>query len=157
VSEDRKSTWYSVIHDVVPTNERLFAIHLVATASCRQCGTPDTILHHLTECAHGMEIWEWTRRRMAVILRVDSRHIPSGWLLTPYFHFWFPKRQQAIMWILAPHFVWYRMQGQWRQTLTDYIDCMRRSRWKAHTYTARQKKVGNYLSVLDAQWTTRTT
>jgi len=109
VSEDRQSTWYSVIHDIVPTNERLFAMHLVDTASCRQCGRPETLLHRLTECAHGTEIWEWTRRRMAMILRVDPRYIPSDRLLTPYFNFWPPRRLRAIQWILA-HIVWYRMQ-----------------------------------------------
>jgi hypothetical protein len=112
--------------EIVGSNpERLFANHLVDTTSCCQCGTPDTILHHLTECAHATEIWEWTRRRMAVILQVDSRKFPSDWLLTPYFHFWPPKRQQAIMWVLA-HFVWYRMQEQRRQSLTDFFDYMRR-------------------------------
>jgi len=144
------------IHDIVPTKERLFAIHLIDTGSCRQCGTPDTILHRLTECAQGTEIWEWTRHQMAMILRVDQRHIPSDWLLTPYFQFRPPQRQRVIMWILA-HLVWCRMQGQRPQTLADYIDYMRRSRWKAYTHTARQEKVGNYLGILYAQCTRRTT
>jgi len=121
----------------------------VDTASCRQCGRRDTLLHRLTECAHGTEIWEWTRRRLAMILRVDPRYIPSDWLLTPYFHFWPPWRQRAILWILV-NFVWYRMQEQQRQTLTDHVDYMRRSRWMTHTYTSRPQKVGNNLNIL---WT----
>lgn len=31
---------------------KLFATHLVDTASCRQCGRSDTLLHRLKECAH---------------------------------------------------------------------------------------------------------
>ena len=147
ISEDRQSAWYSVIHDIVPTNERLFAIHLVHIAYCVIAAGQTRYYTAWQNVPMGQRSGEWTRRRMAMILRVDQKYIPSDWLLTQYFHFWPPRRQRAILWILA-HFVWYRMQGQRRQTLTDYIEYMRRSRWKAHTYTSRQQKVGNYLDIL---------
>jgi len=46
--------WYIVIHDIVPTNERLHAIRLVESDRCRHCGRRDTLVHGLTECNEGM-------------------------------------------------------------------------------------------------------
>jgi hypothetical protein len=37
-----------VIHDIIPTNERLVAIHLVQADVCRQGRRPDTLPHRLT-------------------------------------------------------------------------------------------------------------
>jgi hypothetical protein len=41
ISDRLKSTWYVVIHEIVPTNERLAAIHLADTESCTHCGKTD--------------------------------------------------------------------------------------------------------------------
>jgi len=45
-----KTTWYQVIHDIVPTNDRLAKIRLRDDPHCTLCRKTDTILHHLTEC-----------------------------------------------------------------------------------------------------------
>jgi hypothetical protein len=41
VPDTVKSAWFAAIHDIVPTNYRLAAIHL--TDSCSRCGEPDSI------------------------------------------------------------------------------------------------------------------
>jgi len=127
VSEKLQSAWYSVIHDIIPTNERLIVIHRMDTDVCRQCRRPDTLPHRLTECVNGTAFWDWTQRRVAMLLRTSPRHVSSDWILSPHFYFWPPQRQRAILWTLD-HIIWYRMQGQRRQSLTDFIDSKRRSR-----------------------------
>jgi len=32
-----KAAWYKVIHDILPTNVRLFRIRMVPTDACRKC------------------------------------------------------------------------------------------------------------------------
>jgi hypothetical protein len=45
-----KSVWFTVINDIIPTNERLAKIHLIDTTICKYCGKPDTLQHRITEC-----------------------------------------------------------------------------------------------------------
>ena len=70
-SEVAKPEWYTVIHDILPTNERLHRIQLVYSDLCRTCGDKDTSMHRLTECGEGKVIWDWTRKRIACMLRTD--------------------------------------------------------------------------------------
>ena len=41
--EEVRSAWYAVIHDILPTRERLAAINLADTVNCRQCSAKDTV------------------------------------------------------------------------------------------------------------------
>jgi hypothetical protein len=68
ISNKMKTAWFQVIHDIVPTNERLARIRLCNGPHCHSCGRADTIMHRLTECTAAANIWEWTRDRTAVIL-----------------------------------------------------------------------------------------
>jgi len=38
-----KSALFEAIHDIVPTNDRMAAIHLKNTISCARCEEPDSI------------------------------------------------------------------------------------------------------------------
>jgi hypothetical protein len=129
VTEEIKTAWYTANHEIIPTNERPAAIHLVDTDGCRRCGRQDTLIHRLSECIETAAIWEWTRRRAAMMLRTDPRYITADWILRPQFHFWPTRRQRAHLWTFA-HLIWYRIQGLRRQSLVDYIEFLRRSRWK---------------------------
>jgi hypothetical protein len=42
----------------------------------------------------------------------------------------------------------YRMQRQKGLSLNDYIDFLRRARWKDYQKTVRQQIVGNYLNII---------
>ena len=147
ISERLKSTWYIVIHEIVPTNERLAAIRLADTDRCTLCGKLDSLSRRITECGEGHIIWNWTRARIAALLRMDPRQIPAEWTLRPTFHFWPPQKHAAMIWIIA-HQVAYRMQTQKRLSLLDFTDFLRRTRWKAYNQTARRHTAGNYLDVL---------
>jgi hypothetical protein len=52
VPEEAKSTWYIVIHDTAPTNERLHKIRLSDSDRCRNCDSQDTLVHRLKECGN---------------------------------------------------------------------------------------------------------
>ena len=102
-------------------------------------------------------IWNWTRARIAAITRTNSVDVPETWTIKPDFRICPPQRHKAIKWMIA-HLVNYHMQGQRCKSLVDYIDFMRRARWKADSRTVQQKAVGNYLSILNppSLWTTQT-
>ena len=97
LTDTLKSTWYIAIHDLIPTNDRLAAIHLTDTHNCSRCGQPDSLQHRITDCKEGPTIWNWTREKLGLILRMDPRHIPRTWPLRPDFHYWPPQRQSALL------------------------------------------------------------
>ena len=49
VTDSTKTTWYKIIHDIVPTKERLHKIRIAPTENCRLCDRKDTLLHRLAE------------------------------------------------------------------------------------------------------------
>ena len=147
VAEETTSIWYTVLHDIVPTNERLYAIRLVKSDRCRHCNRRDTLIHRLMAYNEGMAIWWWTKERLAQLLRMDQRHIPDDWCLRPQFLLWPPQRHKAID----------NMDISTRCQLPnaaatpvtiDYIDFMRRAGWKSYQETSRMQRVGNCLSIL---------
>jgi hypothetical protein len=113
-SDNQRSTWYMVIQDLIPTNDRLAAIKLTETTRCSTCDGIDTAQHRLTRCGESKLIWNWTRARIAAITRTNSIDVPETWTTKPDFRIWPPQRHKAIMWMTA-HLVNYHMQGQGRK------------------------------------------
>ena len=144
-----KSVWYAVIHDILPTHDRLASINLVPNSQCPRCTAEDSVVHRVLHCQDGPLQWTWTRQKIALILRTEARHIPNNWTTTPDMQLWPPQRHTAVIWILA-HYVFYRLQNNRRMSLSDYIEYMRRARWKSNTASCRPK-TGRYLEVLE--WT----
>jgi hypothetical protein len=95
-TESVKLTWYMVIRDILPTNERLYKIQLADSPLCRQCGALDTVLRRVTECGEGARIWEWTKRRIAWILHTDPANIPPD-RTRPQFQLWPPTRNRTVL------------------------------------------------------------
>jgi hypothetical protein len=148
-SEALKVQWFQIVHDLTPTNARLQRIRLSNTEECRECGGVDTLSHRLTECGEGPQIWRWTRARIAAILHMDSIYIPETWLLRPEFLLWPPQRHRTVLWMLAQMAI-YRTTYERTLTKHDYLDFLRRARWKIVSQPATKRLVGNYLSILDA-------
>ena len=71
IADSQKSTWYVVMHKLIPTNKRLATIQLAETDRCPLCGKTDNVQHRLTQCGEGPVIWNWMRLRLAVITRTD--------------------------------------------------------------------------------------
>jgi hypothetical protein len=157
-TEAVKVTWYMVIQDILPTNERLYKIRLADSPLCRQCGALDTVLYRVTECGKGARIWAWTKRRIAWILHTDPANIPMDWTTRPQFQLWPPTRNRAVLRILA-QMVWYSINEDRTCSVQDYCDFLRRTRWKTYRAKRRHQCVGNYMASLQERmspWSRRT-
>jgi hypothetical protein len=143
-----KTAWYFAVHDIMPTNARLHRIRLADTTACAQCGREDTVLHRITGCGETAIIWNHTRTILGLILRTDNRHIPATWTIRPDFLHDPQQKREAILWMLAHH-VAYTLRARRRLSLVDYMDFLRRARWKLYQTTKRPRITGNYLTMLD--------
>ena len=99
-NDEIRSTWYRTIHDLIPSQTRLFRSHRQPYSAFTHCMTPDTLIHRLTACKETTGIWRWIRSRLAAIVRTDSRYIPAMWLLFPNMAFWLRPKHKALLWIL---------------------------------------------------------
>jgi hypothetical protein len=97
VSEESKTTWYRVIHDILLTKKRLKKIRLFPTDSCGDCGKTVTIKHRIIGCGEGGKMWTWTKTQIAWMLRTEPDNIPGSWVTCPQFNFWPPNRHRAIL------------------------------------------------------------
>jgi hypothetical protein len=140
--------WYTLIHDIIPTWDRLHVIRLVNDNLCLMCQVQDTLLHRLIECGEGAQHCHWTKTRLAMMLRVDPCCIPGDWLFLPQFRVWHPQKRKAILWLLA-HFVKFRCQHCTTLTMQDLHDFLLRSKKKLYQARNHLRLVGNYLSVID--------
>jgi hypothetical protein len=67
-----RSTWYVVIHRILPMEERLYRIHLSDTDECRRCDAQNTPLHHLTQCGDSSDV-----ELDLILYSFNSTHRPS--------------------------------------------------------------------------------
>ena len=131
-----------------PTNVRLHRIKMTPSISCRRCTVADTLEHRLTECGEGRRIWQYTKTRIALILRTTPSRIPYEWILRPQFNIWPTKRNNAILWMIA-NVVIFRIQQSTTLTLYDVMDFQLRTRWKLLNHKRARNLVGNYLTIID--------
>ena len=137
-----KATWYKVIHDIFPMNVRLHRIKMSPTDTFKDCGSKDSIGHHLTECGEGLTTWGWAKSIIARTLRTTAANI------RPQISLWPPQRHRAVLWVLA-RYVSFRMNHPCNLTRQDLMDFKRRSKWKLYQLSSRPKKVSNFLTVID--------
>jgi hypothetical protein len=128
----------------------LHRIRKVPTYTCSNCDKKDTIGHRLTDCREGKHFWDWTRQRIARILRTMQERIPNEWLTRPKFALWLPKRHRAILWILAK-LVLFRNQQQSDLILQELIDFMKRPKWYMYHSNKASEFLGNYLILIDTE------
>jgi hypothetical protein len=148
LTDTDRGDWYRVIHDLHPTNERLRKIKMSPTELCSECGKLDTIQHRITECGTGRRQWDWTKKKLASILHMDPRRIPEDWTTRPQFHNWPPRRHRAMLWLVG-HLVLSRWRNRTDVSEIEYMDYLRRSRWKIYRSPKRMDLVGNYLRIID--------
>jgi hypothetical protein len=83
LSDGVKATWYMVVHEIVPTNERLAAKRITNTDRCSRCARLDSLPHRITDCQEEGGVWNWTKAKIAQILRMDPKYISVDWALRP--------------------------------------------------------------------------
>jgi hypothetical protein len=102
--EEVRSAWSAVIHDILPTRERLAAVILTDTTTCRQCNANDSLSQRLTECEEGPAIWTWTKSKIALMLRIDPKHVPISWALHPDYNICpLPQETESCILDTSPH------------------------------------------------------
>lgn len=61
------------------TKFRLHIIRFKQTDQCPHCRSPDTLQNHLAVCKR-IDMWDWIRGRIALLLRTGKWYTPSIWL-----------------------------------------------------------------------------
>jgi hypothetical protein len=69
------------------------------------------------------------------------------WLLKPDFYLWSQKRHPAVLWLIANMAI-ERTQHDRTLTMVDYLEFMKRAKWKLDKMKSRNRLVGNYLSII---------
>jgi hypothetical protein len=138
--------WYFVIHDIVPTRQRLTMIQVASDPRCLLCGEEDTLEHRLLLCGQGPILWRWTRGVLSAFLRNNHTDIPDAWVWCPAYVIWPPQRRAAVSWFVA-HFVHYRLPWQHGQSLNDFRLYLQAARRLVSDCPARMRAVGRYLEV----------
>ena len=146
ITGNKRATWYKIIHDIVPTNERLHKIRIAPNDKCRLCEKMDTLLHRLKTCGEERLQWAWTKVRIATMRRMDPKLIEEEWLLRPQFQLWPPQRHRAILWTLATYVTFRLSHGN--GTLGEYRDYIKGNLWNLYQKKDRLKLVGNYLRII---------
>ena len=118
------SSWYKIVHDIVPVNQRLNKINLEQTSICKLCNGEDTLLHRLTSCNKVIGYWKYVRKKIAAILRTRDYNIKSGVLIYPDFKFPFKQRNNSLCWIIGNYcnFI-FDINGHQEPSLNDYFQC----------------------------------
>lgn len=80
-------------------------------------------------------------------MRTNAREVKYTWICFPEFDMHPLQKQNATIWILG-HMLGY-MHNNTTLTLQDYLDFMRRARWKEHRLHGEYKNCGKYLDILD--------
>ena len=72
LNSDQTSFLFKLLHNILPTNERLYRLNLKDSQACSLCtsGNSDNLEHAFLECSHNNEINAW-------LLRLCRNTVPS--------------------------------------------------------------------------------
>jgi hypothetical protein len=92
---------------------------------------------------------QWTQKHLACYLRTNTRDVLETWITLPDFDIRLTQKHNATVWMIG-HMLGY-MYDNSALTMKDFLDFMRRARWKA--YSKKKNKYiscGKYLDVIDS-------
>jgi hypothetical protein len=135
-----RTIWYVITHDILPTNSRLYKIKLHENGKCKCCDQYDTITHRCTACKETQPIWKWTQQHIASYLRINARDVKDTWICCPDFELRPIQKHNATVWMLG-HMLGY-VQNNQTLTMEDYLDFLKRARWKEYTQRHKYKRCG---------------
>lgn len=95
---DVRDSWWTAVHDLVATRDRLHRIGRSETRTCPTCRLPDTLRHRVTACGDVRTAWGWARKTLSRMLGVTAT---VRTLLQPDFDHPNHERRAAAAWIAA--------------------------------------------------------
>lgn len=130
------STWYRVVNNLIPTNDRLHRIGLCDTNTCSRCTLVDTLQHRFT-CSGHLANWCWLRHQIAFLTRTAETVYTTDIILRPDFSCYPRTKTNTVMWLIG-HFTYFVINGDglddhlaFRQyMLTAYWKCLRLPRFR---------------------------
>ena len=126
---ETRSTWLSVVHDIIPTRERLFKIKMTPTNKCSLCNQVDTIMHRLTQCPSALSIWLFVQGYIQHELKDSNINFTPNMFLFPDF-VCTPKSKHEHLLYLMGYTIQYLITRYGMTDKEEYMDYLRRSRWK---------------------------
>jgi hypothetical protein len=91
-----RSVWFSAVHDIWATNDRLFRIQRSDCDRCSRCGRLDTVLHRITTCGEAESVWAWLKGKVESIAGVT---VSQDFVIRPDTILTDRKKSNAIAWI----------------------------------------------------------
>lgn len=95
---DVRDSWWTAVHDLVATRDRLHRIGRSETRTCPTCRVPDTLHHRVTACGDARTAWGWARMTLTRLLGVTAT---VRTLLRPDFDHANHERRAAAAWVAA--------------------------------------------------------
>lgn len=143
---DVRSKWYDVVTETVPTQEKRHRINLAQTPLCASCHEIATVAHIFT-CRDQVHIWNWTRKKLAVLNRTAPHTITITSLLRPDFRLFTDAKHNSYIW-LAGHFIYY-MLATTSPALLDFQAYLLHQHWRTkNQYGLKYRdKFQNFLTV----------
>lgn len=77
-----RTAWFKLVHDLVPTAERLHRHGLASSPLCQRCKQTDTLIHRLVQCA-GRQQWDLCAKQVAYLAKVGEARVTPDLLLRP--------------------------------------------------------------------------
>ena len=149
VSGEKKVTWYKVINDILPTNDRLYKIRITPRIDAA------TVTNKTLSCTGSRSAGRGTNMDMDERENdVDTSDNPGEdterMACETSFHNIAPTPRRAMQWILT-NVVFFRTQFQREQNSHFFIDFLKRSKLKMYQQSNRRECVGNYLTIIDKE------
>lgn len=145
-SSEVTSTWYKVVNDVVPTNEKLHRIGLSDTYNCCKCGLVDTLIHRFT-CGGHLRNWEWVRQKIGLLTRTNERKYIPDILIRPDEKYFPEKKNNCIMWILG-NYVNYIITRKGPEDIVSFKMEMETAYWRMKRFGNHKSLFGNMLDIV---------
>lgn len=138
------ASWYDVVNATIPTAEKLHRIHLKATPYCERCHLVESV-EHLLICEQKIQIWNWTRKKLALINRTVESTIQLKDVIFPDWNLYPRSKQNSYIWLMG-HFVHFSIATK-SPSLQDFLFYISKEHHKMQTYSKYKTTFQNFLTI----------
>lgn len=135
-----RTAWYLVVHDLVPTNERLHKCKPTISDRCARCGAQDTLGHRLVSCGAAADVWAWLNRSVARLGTADAYLRPD--------RVWRPAQlSNTMQWVIGK-IVRYLMEEEYQSVSVPGVKTFLAEARSSIDNRQKEKYYGNYIERL---------